>query len=103
VFGRRCHRSTVRARRTGHSGSRTPSGFSGALVHRCPIAPIARGDPCGGRARRPSGCRTSGGRPSGSSPPGSGPPGIARPSHGRALLMFDFGQRNIHRRAHSRV
>jgi len=88
VFGCRCRRSTVRARRTGRTSSGTPSGFSGALVHSRPIAPIARGDPRGSCTSRSSGRRTSGGRP-----PGSSPPGVARP-HCRPLLMSDFRQRN---------
>lgn len=95
MFGRRCLRSSVRARCTGHSGSRTPSGFRGALVNRRPIASIARGDPRGIRTRRPSGCRPpSSVRTSGGRPPGSSPPSIARPLC-RALLMFDFVKRKL--------
>jgi len=88
VFGCRCHRSTIRARRTGHSRSRTPSGFRCTLVDRHPIAPVARGHPrgCRTRRRRSSGCRPPGGVRSS----GCHPPCIARP-HSRALLMFYFG------------
>lgn len=89
VLDCRCHRSTVRAHRTGRTGSRTSSGFSGALVHSRPIAPIARGQPRGSCTSRPSCCRPSGGRTSVSSPPG-----LARPLC-RALLMFAFSQRNL--------
>lgn len=102
MFDCRYHRSTVRAHRTGRTGSRTPSGFSGALVHSRPIAPIARGDPRGSCTSRPSCCRPSGVRTSGGRTSGSSPPGIARPLC-RALLMFTFSQRNLYHRAHSRV
>jgi len=94
VFGYRCHRSTIRARRTSRacrSGSRTPSGFRCTLVDCRPIAPVARG-PCGRRtSRRSSRCRPSSSvRTSGCRPPGSRTPGIARPLS-RPLLIFDFG------------